>query len=256
MTRHFITATVITRNEARNIERCLNSLIGVADEIVVVDSCSEDATVDICRRYGCKVHIRPFTGYGSQRQYAVSLANGRYILSIDADEVLSDGLRRSLMKLKAEGFDHRMYTFNITNYICGQPMRGSGLEPYREIRLFDKRYANWDLLDVGERLTYEGAIVPCLVEGELLHFRCSDFSELDDKEMRHAVLRGQLMASAGIDAIPPVQWFRAACSYLHCQLRQGAIFDGDAGHRVARTRFRATLAAYRTARNLIKRNKK
>ena len=64
----FVSATVITHNEAANIERCLNSLIGVADEIIVVDSLSTDATVDICRRYGCKVTERAFTGYGSQRQ--------------------------------------------------------------------------------------------------------------------------------------------------------------------------------------------
>ena len=59
----FVSATVITHNEAANIERCLNSLIGVADEIIVVDSLSTDATVDICRRYGCKVTERAFTGY-------------------------------------------------------------------------------------------------------------------------------------------------------------------------------------------------
>ena len=149
-----ISAAIITYNEARNIERCLNSLIGVADEIVVVDSGSTDATVDICRRYGCSVTTRPFTGYGSQRQYAAGLAHNRYVLSIDADEVLSANLRQSLMQLKAEGFSHRMYCFRVVNFICGKPVVHSGLQPDMQIRLFDKRYANWDLLDVGERLTY------------------------------------------------------------------------------------------------------
>ena len=83
-----ISAAIITYNEARNIERCLNSLIGVADEIVVVDSGSTDATVDICRRYGCSVTTRPFTGYGSQRQYAAGLAHNRYVLSIDRKSVV------------------------------------------------------------------------------------------------------------------------------------------------------------------------
>ncbi len=90
-----ITATVITHNEQRNIERCLNALIGVADEIVVVDSNSTDATVEICSHYGCRIVARPFAGYGSQRQFATSLATHRYILSIDADEVLSDDLRQA-----------------------------------------------------------------------------------------------------------------------------------------------------------------
>ena len=112
-----LSATIITRNEERNIERCLNSLIGVADEIIVVDSMSTDSTADICRRYGAKVTERQFAGYGSQRQYAASLAGGRYVLSIDADEVLTEELRRNLLELKRKGFEHRMYCFRVVNYV-------------------------------------------------------------------------------------------------------------------------------------------
>ena len=97
-----ITATVITYNEADRIELCLKSLQGVADEIIVVDSYSTDNTVQICEEAGCKVVQRAFPGYGAQRQYATSLATHRYILSIDADEVLSPALRASLKKLRNE----------------------------------------------------------------------------------------------------------------------------------------------------------
>ncbi len=248
----FVTATIITRNEARNIERCLNSLIGVADEIIVVDSLSTDATVDICRRYGCKVTERAFTGYGSQRQYAVGLANGSYVLSIDADEALSPELRDTLMKMKERGFTHRMYRFRIVNYVCGRPMLRSGMKPYSEIRLFDRRYANWNLLDVGERLTYPGGVQPVMVEGNLLHYRCSDFDELDYKELRHAEMRGRVLAAAGIDATAPMCWLRAASAYVKCHLRDGAILDGHAGRRIARARYLSTLAAYRAARKISK----
>ncbi len=248
----FVSATIITRNEARNIERCLNSLIGVADEIIVVDSMSEDATVDICRRYGCKVTRRPFTGYGSQRQYAAGLANGRYVLSIDADEVLSEELRNNIIALKAQGFAHRMYSFRVVNYICGQPMHRSGMKPDMQIRLFDRRYANWDLLDVGERLTYPGGVQPAPVSGDICHYRCADFDELDFKELRNAEMRGRVMAAAGIDAITPMSWLRAVSAFIKCHLREGAILDGHAGRRIARARFMATLAAYRAARNILK----
>ncbi|MDE6854007.1 MAG: glycosyltransferase family 2 protein [Muribaculaceae bacterium] len=246
----FISATVITYNEEANIERCLNSLIGVADEIIVVDSLSSDSTVEICRRYGCKVSERAFTGYGSQRQYAVGLAHGRYVLSIDADEVLGDELRRSIMKLKEKGFDHRMYRFSIVNYVCGRPMLRSGMQPYQEIRLFDRRYAAWNLHDVGERLTYPGEVEPQPIAGELLHYRCSDYDELDHKELRHAEIRGRLMAAAGIRASRPMSWLRAASSWLRCALRDGAILDGEAGRRIARAKFMSTYVAYRTATKL------
>ncbi len=247
-----LSATIITRNEERNIERCLNSLIGVADEIVVVDSHSTDATADICRRYGCKVTERDFTGYGSQRQYAAGLASAPYVLSIDADEVLSDELRRSIIALKAEGFRHRMYCFRVVSYVCGHPVAHSGMQPAVETRLFDKRYASWDLLDVGERLTYAGSINPQPLQGDLLHFRCSEISELHFKELRHAELRGRLMAAAGIDAPAPFRWLRAACAFMKCHLSDGAILDGATGHDIAKTRFIATLHAYRTSRKIIK----
>lgn len=247
-----LSATIITYNEERNIERCLNSLIGVVDEIVVVDSHSTDATVDISRRYGCKVTEREFTGYGSQRQYAAGLASAPYVLSIDADEVLSDELRQSIITLKAEGFRHRMYCFRVVSYVCGQPVAHSGMHPAIETRLFDKRYASWDLLDVGERLTYAGSINPQLLQGDMLHFRCSDIGELRFKELRHAELRGRLMAAAGISAPAPFRWLRAACAFVRCHLHDGAILDGATGHNIAKTRFKATLHAYRTSRKIIK----
>lgn len=252
----FISATVITYNEEANIERCLNSLIGVADEIIVVDSLSTDATVDICRRYGCKVTERAFTGYGSQRQYAVGLANGRFVLSIDADEALSDELRQNIIRLKERGLEHRMYRFRIVNYVCGRPMHRSGMEPYSEIRLFDRRYANWNLLDVGERLTYPGGVTPVLIRGEMYHYRCSDFDELDYKELRNAEIRGRVMAAAGISAAAPMRLLRAVASFVKCQLRDGAIFDGEAGRRISRARYLATMAAYRTSYKLIKAQRK
>ncbi len=252
----FVSATVITHNEAANIERCLNSLIGVADEIIVVDSLSTDATVDICRRYGCKVTERAFTGYGSQRQYAVGLANGRFVLSIDADEALSDELRQNIIRLKERGLEHRMYRFRIVNYVCGRPMHRSGMRPYSEIRLFDRRYANWNLLDVGERLTYPGGVTPVLIPGEMYHYRCTDFDELDYKELRNAEIRGRVMAAAGISAAAPMRLLRAVASFVKCQLRDGAIFDGEAGRRISRARYLATMAAYRTSYKLIKAQRK
>lgn len=248
----FISATVITHNEAGNIERCLNSLIGVADEIIVVDSLSDDATVEICRRYGCKVTERPFNGYGSQRQYAVGLANGRYVLSIDADEALSETLRTNLMELKSRGFTHRMYSFRVVSYVCGRPMTRSGMKPVVEARLFDRRYANWDLLAVGERLECPGGVLPQFVEGDLLHYRCNNFDELRYKELRNARIRGRLLAAAGIDAPAPMRWLRAASAYVRCQLRDGAIFDGEAGRAISKTRFMATMEAYRAATDITR----
>ncbi len=246
----FISATIITHNEARNIERCLNSLLGVVDEIIVVDSHSTDATVDICRRYGCTVTARTFNGYGSQRQYAAGLAHGRYVLSIDADEALSEQLRENIIALKSRGFTHRMYCFRVVSYVCGTAMTRSGMKPALETRLFDRRYANWDLLAVGERLECPGGVFPSFIAGDLLHYRCSEFGELEFKELRNARIRGRLLAEAGIRASAPMRWLRGVSAYLKCQLRDGAILDGEAGRRISRTRFLSTIEAYRVASDI------
>lgn len=247
-----ISATIITYNEEANIERCLNSLLGVADEIIVVDSMSTDATVEICRRYGAKITERPFSGYGSQRQFAAGLASRRYVLSIDADEVLSEDLRLSIMALKRDGFRHRMYRFRVVNYICGTPMHRSGMEPKWQIRLFDRRYADWDLLAVGERLSYPAGVQPCDIAGDMCHYRCADFDELFFKELRNARMRGRVLAAAGISATAPVRLLRGASAYVDCMLRRGAIFDGDAGRKIALARYKATIAAYEDAHNILK----
>ena len=182
----------------------------------------------------------------------MSLAHGSYVLSIDADEVLSEELRHNIMALKEQGFAHRMYRFRIVNYMCGRPMHRSGMKPYYETRLFDRRYANWNLHDVGERLIYSGGVRPELIGGDMLHYRCSQYGEYEYKEMRHAEIRGRVMAAAGICAPEPMCWLRAASAFLRCQLSDGAIFDGEAGRHIARTRFRATLIAYRAARRIRK----
>lgn len=251
MSTHTLTATVITRNEERNIERCLNSLIGVADHIVVVDSHSDDGTADICRRYGAVVKERAFAGYGSQRQYAATLASTNYILSIDADEMLTEELRTNISALKSEGFRHRMYRFRIVNYLCGKALEHSGLEPYNETRLFDKRYANWDLLEVGERLTHAAGVIPAPIDGEMHHYRCEHFGEYEAKELRHAVLRGRLLAAAGINPSETACLLRAAAAFLQCHLQQGALLDGALGRRIAVTRYKSTYEAYRVARSIF-----
>ena len=91
-----------------------------------------------------------FDGFGAQRQYATSLTTHQYVLSIDADEVLSPALQESILRLKEEGFSHRVYSVARLNFYCGFPVRHCGWYPDRQIRLFDKRYANWNLRDVSE----------------------------------------------------------------------------------------------------------
>ena len=162
-----ISTVIITKNEEKNIERCLRSLAGVTDEIIVVDSYSTDQTENICKRFGVRFVKREFVDYSSSKNYGNSLANFPFILSIDADEVLSDQLKQSILsvktRLKGDG-----YEFNRKTNYCGQWINYSGWYPDKKIRLFDKTKAKWQG-EVHEELVLSGGQVQFL-EGDLLHY--------------------------------------------------------------------------------------
>lgn len=252
-----ISATIITRNEESQIERCLNSLQGVADEIIVVDSFSTDRTLEICRIYGCKITQRAFTGFGSQRQYAVGLTSNNFILAIDADEVISDSLRHELMKMKDEGFKHRVYSIDVINYFCGTAVRHSGWRPKRDYRLFSKRYANWNLSELGERVTFDPLLIPySITTGHIDHYRVNSDAEFSRKELRRSSLLARMLTNShnNISIFTPL--IRAAYAYAACMIFQGAIFDGNYGKKIAKRHYTTTYSAYNLARKLlIKRNK-
>lgn len=249
-----ISATIITHNEEANIERCLNSLQGIADEIIVVDSFSDDRTLEICRRYNCKITCRAFTGFGSQRQYATGLTTNKYVLSIDADEVLTEELRASLLQVKRDGFTHRVYAARVCSYFCGREMHHSGWAPAAEIRLFNKRYANWNLRDVAEKVMFPDSLMPALLGGEIHHYRCASLDEFAAKEQRHARMLSRVIASHKHKVKVFAPTLRGCKEYLKCLVAQKALLDGPAGRHIAAQRFATMREAYRLARRLIKHN--
>lgn len=246
-----LSVTVITRNEERNLERCLNALQGVADEIVVVDSFSTDRTLDIARRYGCTITQREFRGFGAQRQYAVGLTSHNFVLSIDADEVIDEELRAALIRLKAFGFTHRVYTIEVVNYLCGSPVMHSGFEPQRHVRLFNKRFAGWNLREVGDAISYADGVQPDALPGTIHHYRCATREEFIRKENRLASLRARELAAryGSISVFSPVM--RGLWSYLMCHLGDLAWLDGARGNFIAWRRFKTTREAWHMARHLI-----
>lgn len=247
---HKISATIITRNEEHNIERCLEALRDVADEIVVVDSYSTDRTVEICRRYGCRVTAREFRGFGSQRQYAAGLTRFSYVLSIDADETLDEALRQSILELKRTGFDHRVYSVMVKTYFCGRLMAHSGFEPEQRVRLFNKRYANWNLRDVSDEVSYSDSLMPVVLEGAIHHYRSATLDEFVRKENRIAALQANVLANSDRALTPLSPWLYGVWEYLRCYVMLGGFLDGRHGLTIARRRAATVRSAYRMARRL------
>ncbi|KKQ75694.1 MAG: Glycosyl transferase family 2 [Candidatus Woesebacteria bacterium GW2011_GWB1_38_5b] len=135
--KNFLSVIVITKNEEENLSRCLSSVGGLADEVVVVDSGSTDKTLEIATRFGAKIYKRHFDNYSNQRNFAISKTTGEWVLSMDADEEISDGLALEIKQVvKSQGADG--YLIPRINIIFGAEIKHSRWSPDKHIWLFRK----------------------------------------------------------------------------------------------------------------------
>ena len=163
-----ISAVIITFNEEKNIERCLKSLQGIVDEIVVVDSFSTDRTKDICLKFGVRFFEHPFENYSEQKNFAAIQANYPFVLSLDADEALSTDLQHSIQSVKLNGNSDGYSMNRLTNY-CGKWIRHAGY-PDAKIRLWDIRKGKWDDRIVHEKVVMETGSTIKRLKGDLRHY--------------------------------------------------------------------------------------
>jgi glycosyltransferase involved in cell wall biosynthesis len=164
-----ITATIITFNEEKNIERCILSLKPVVDEIIVVDSFSTDSTKELCLKHEVTFVENRFEGHIQQKNHAMSLASNSYILSLDADEALSEELQQSILKIKGQSEVKDGYSLNrITSY-CGQWIKHCGWYPDKKTRLWNKNKGKWGGENPHDRVIMEGKSIGHL-KGDLLHY--------------------------------------------------------------------------------------
>ncbi len=171
-----ISAAVISYNEEGKIGPCLQSLVKVADEIIVVDSCSTDKTEEICRQYPVRFISHPFEGYVAQKNFAMREASYDYVLALDADERLSDELRDAILEVKKNWGDVDGYVMNRFNNYCGKWMHFSGWYPEKKIRLWDRRKAQWGGTDPHD-FVYIPRKRTRTLKGHLIHYAYLNLDE-------------------------------------------------------------------------------
>jgi len=162
-----ISLVIITYNEERNIARCIESVGELSDEVVVVDSFSTDRTEEICRQYGAKFIQHTFEGHIEQKNYAITQATHPHILSLDADEALSEELKQSIYQVK-QNWRYDGYYFNRLTSYCGKWIRHSGWYPDRKLRLFDSRKGRWAGVNPHDRYEPDKGSTIRFLEGDLL----------------------------------------------------------------------------------------
>lgn len=226
-----IAAVIITFNEERNIGRCLDSLAGVADEVVVVDSFSTDRTEQICREKGARFVQNPFAGHIEQKNYALAQAVFEHVLSLDADEALSEPLRQAILVAKADWRADGYAMNRLTNY-CGQWIRHSGWYPDRKLRLFDRRRARWGGANPHDKVEMTPGATTARLQGDLLHYSYYSVDEHYARARRYADIAARAMRDQGKRA----GWWNLLFSPLMKFLRNYVIrlgfLDGRAGLRI------------------------
>lgn len=250
-----ISVVIITKNEERNIVRCLESLQGVADEIVVVDSGSTDRTEELCRGFELRFENHEWEGYSEQKNYANSLASNDWILSIDADEVLSEELRQSLHKLKqTQVSDNQVFAVNrLTNY-CGNWIHHCGWYPDRKIRLFNRTKKQWTgtiheiLADTAE------PTVTQVLSGDLHHYSYHTVEDHIRQADKFTTLTAQEAFNKGKKAGIAAIIFRPRWKFCRDYIFKGGFLDGYAGYQVCKISAFATFLKYSKLRMLHKNN--
>lgn len=187
-----ITATIITLNEERNIARSIESL-RCCDEILILDSGSTDRTVELADKLGARVIEAGWRGFAGQKNWAAEQASHDWILSLDADEALSESLEAEVLALKKTGPRYDGYTMpRLANYL-GRWILHSGWYPDRKVRLYDRRKAKWVGDFVHESVKVNGRVGR--LESNILHFTCESLSEHVKTMERYTTLAAQEIAA-------------------------------------------------------------
>ena len=228
-----ISAVIITKNESRNIARCIASLKDVADEVVVVDAESTDDTPAIAGSMGARVLTRAWTNYSDQKNFANAQATGSHILSLDADEELSPELHRSLLASKAGGL-RGAYRFNrLTNY-CGTWVRHGGWYPDAKVRLFPRGRARWEGEHVHEVLRLDPGLDVTQLEGDLNHYSIHSIADHRERIMRYSTLQARKLLAKGRRPGLLKRVFSPVFRFVQGYFLRAGFLDGAAGYNIAR----------------------
>ena len=245
-----ISATIITLNEEDKIRQCLESLRDVADEIIVVDSLSTDNTKLICEEFGVKFIEQKWLGYSEQKNLANNIASHDWILSIDADEVLSEKLKKSILKIKDSDTDTDViFSFNRLNNYCGKWIHHSGFYPDKKIRIWNRKIGKWEGI-VHEVIKFSTKVKEVHLKGDLLHYSYAKPEDFEKQVFKFAELRAQHYFDKGkkyaslLKIISPIYFF-----IQHYFFRLGFL-DGKEGFVMCKVAAKATRHKYETLEQL------
>lgn len=242
-----ITATIITLDEERNITRAIESL-RCCDEILILDSGSVDRTVELAQKLGARVIEAGWRGYAGQKNWAAEQATHDWILSLDADEALSEALEAEIWNLKKNGPQYDAYTMPRLAQYLGRWILHSGWYPDRKVRLYHRGKANWVGDFVHESVHVSGRVG--YLDANILHFTCDSLSEHLKTLDRYTTLAAQELAARKLS----IGWWRLILdppwTFVKTYFLKLGFLDGLEGLIIAYMAAFYTFLKYSKARNM------
>ncbi len=228
-----LSAVIITFNEEKNIGRCLESLNGVADEIIVVDSFSTDRTEEICRKFGVRFIKHAFEGHVEQKNWAKDQAIHQYILSLDADEALSETLTSSVLSAK-NNWAHDAYQMNRRTNYCGKWINHSGWYPDIKVRLFDREKGKWGGNNPHDKFIPDPSVNIQQLKGDLLHYSFYTREEHVQQIHKFSSIGAEALFKKGVKSSYLKLIIKPLARFIKAYLLFKGFLDGSEGFTISR----------------------
>ena len=228
-----LSAVIITYNEEACIERCIRSVKEVADEILVLDSFSTDRTAEICRSMGVRFEQHVFDGYIEQKNRAWEMAGGAFVLSLDADEALSEALLLSIQEEKKNGFPNHAYTMNRMTAIGEKWIRHGSWYPDRKLRLARKTFAQWGGVNPHDKLILKNDVKTAHLAGDILHYSFANMQAFQQQGERFSSIAAKALLKNGKKSSFIKIYISPAVAFLKSYLFKRGFLDGKEGYLIA-----------------------
>jgi len=225
VSRQPFSVVIITRNEATRLAPCLDSA-AFADEILVIDSASNDGTAELAAARGARVIQKAWLGFGAQKQFAVEAARHDWVLCLDADERVSEPLRADILAALAAPAAEA-YAMPRCNRFMGRWLRHGEGYPDWSLRLFDRRHARWSADPVHEKVIAEAPAAQ--LQGDLLHDSAETLAGYLDKQNRYTSLQAEALFKAGKRAGAGQLLLSPALRFVKFYFLRLGFLDGTAG---------------------------
>jgi glycosyltransferase involved in cell wall biosynthesis len=248
-----ISVVIITKNEEKNITRCLES-VKWADEIVIIDSQSEDKTLEIAAQYNAKIYSPLWRGYGPAKKEGVNKTSNDWIFSIDADEEVSDRLRDEIISVLSN-HDNKTFGYyvpRLTNFL-GRWIKHSGWYPDYVLRLFNKQYGNFNDAVIHEGVQINGP--KAYLKSDLLHHCYPDLDEYFRKFNLYTTVGAEELFKKGKKSGFINICLRPIAAFIKQYIVKLGFLDGMEGFLVCYFSAKAVMVKYAKLRNMNRKNR-